>query len=221
MQYQMSMHRNKKFANIVNGKRIALVGPAPYLENVQLKDKLYSYDLIVRLNRDFPPPQRFFENIGSKTDLLYVVSAKLNATDFRFVKQVEHHSIKSIVITFPHPGRCHTVKQHLKHCCLFRDINPDDYTVYNEHLNAKPATGNMAILDLLSYDIKELFICGITFYRDGLYHDGYADAKQKAKVKRSQETRHKPENQLEFMLKVFREDARVTVEENMKTIIGM
>ena len=217
----MSAHLNKKFAEIVKDKRIALIGPAPYLEKVQLKDKIYSYDLIVRLNQDFPPNMRFFENVGSKTDILYIVSKRLNSRDWAFEKQVEHHNIKSIVISFPHPQRCWYIKQHLAYRCLFRDIMPDDYDIYKEYLNAKPATGNMAILDLLSYDIKELFIAGITFYRDGLYHEGYATEKQQEKVRRSQKGGHKPEKQLEFMLKVFKEDARVNVEENMKSIIGM
>ena len=221
-QYRLSSNTDSRFAEIVEGKRIALIGPASYLSEIYMRERIETYDLIVRLNRDFPPNLKFYENVGAKTDIWYVVSKRLHQIqNNKLADLILRHNMKSIVISFPNPSRCGDMKKRLSKHLVFRDIHFQDYSTYHQVLNAKPATGNMAILDLLSYDIKELFIAGITFYRDGLYREGYANDSDQKRVKNSQEKRHKPEKQLEFMLKVFREDARVNVEETMQKIIGM
>jgi len=41
------------------------------------------------------------------------------------------------------------------------------YNRYDNILKSRVNTGFMAILDILSYDIKELYIKGFTFFQDG------------------------------------------------------
>lgn len=46
-------------------------------------------------------------------------------------------------------------------------INKEMYNRYDNILKSRVNTGFMAILDILSYDIKELYIKGFTFFQDG------------------------------------------------------
>jgi len=208
-----------QFSSLVSGKRIAVVGPAPYMGSSNLGDKIESYDLVVRFNRSFPVPENMTPHIGKRTDILYVVSKWLNYKDESYVQAARDAGIKCIYISYPDPSRCNKQKEWMKDFVYFRQPTAWEGSRFTAMLQAKPATGNMGIIDLLSYPIKEMFICGFTFYMDGLYYDGYANEAHQKIVMRAQEKRHKPQIQRKCMLRIFHSDNRIVLDETMRKII--
>ena len=70
---------DKLFTEFVNGKCIALVGPAQSIIDSGKGNIIDKFDLVVRLNKSIPLPDNIRNDIGSKTDIIY---NSLNTTDF-------------------------------------------------------------------------------------------------------------------------------------------
>lgn len=63
---------DKQFYDYVRGKRIIMVGPAPYLEGQKMGKEIDSYDIVVRINHGILLSKNNPEDYGSRTDVLYV-----------------------------------------------------------------------------------------------------------------------------------------------------
>jgi len=63
---------NKELEKYIEGKRVAVVGPAPYLRDLNKGPEIDDYDVIVRIQHDIPNPADY----GSRTD---VVQSCLNS----------------------------------------------------------------------------------------------------------------------------------------------
>jgi hypothetical protein len=70
-------------------------------------------------------------------------------------------------------------------------------------------------MDLLSCEIKELFIIGITFFQGG-YVKEYRDMNEQQALKLMDEHKnHKQEPQIELMKKVLENDSRVKIDQHL------
>jgi len=72
-----------------------------------------------------------------------------------------------------------------------------------------PHAGTAAIFDLLRYDIKELYITGITFYqvegeKHSFYYDGYHNKKRWVKG-----TKHDCFKSFDYFIKILKKDKRI------------
>ena len=63
---------DKEYYDYLKGKRIIMVGPAPYLEGQGLGKEIDKYDIVVRINHGILLAKNNPEDYGSKTDVLYV-----------------------------------------------------------------------------------------------------------------------------------------------------
>jgi hypothetical protein len=63
---------DKKYYDYLKGKRIIMVGPAPYLEGKKMGKEIDSYDIVVRINHGILLSKNNPEDYGSRTDVLYV-----------------------------------------------------------------------------------------------------------------------------------------------------
>ena len=59
------------YIDLIEGKRVAIVGPAKYMMNSKYGREIDSYDTVVRLNRSCESIQDYSDDIGTKTDILY------------------------------------------------------------------------------------------------------------------------------------------------------
>ena len=87
-------------------------------------------------------------------------------------------------------------------------------------MNTRPNTGIGAILDLLSYDIKELYITGITFFKGG-YCSTYRPYNEQDVLNRMDATgNHNQHNQFDYMRNILLNDKRVKVDESLNNILS-
>jgi len=225
------------FAAYLEGKTVILVGPAPQIRGSNQQQLIDSHDVVVRLNRALPVPPNLKVDIGTRTDILYncfsesVIEPQPN--------RVEPDLWKAEGVTWvasPYPDTYNWSRPLL---ALFRErnqtaqlplhvIDAGVYDAMERELQSRPNTGLAAVADLLSYNIKELKITGITFYKGG-YLKEYRDQGEKEvkswvfdglnpKTGEHHTPVHKLEPQIKMMNRLCNDD-RVRVDEPLKAVL--
>ena len=195
-----NINLNQGLLELVEGKDIALVGPAPYLINSSRGPEFDSADIVVRIN-EIIPPRNLRNDYGSRTDVLFCnfgtpwmpgIKRKIALDDhkqhFKNLKLAVCSAIKSEhsevnYLSWPDDYVSNVVKN-------FNDINEfnlpfywvgvKDYKTLYSAVGAEYNTGMAAIMMLLCYPIKSLKLSGFTFYLGGnryedLYYEGHMD----------------------------------------------
>jgi hypothetical protein len=185
--YDADYHR------LLKGKRVAIVGPAETLIGTGQGDLIDSYDLIVRFNtviRYLPFPDELARDIGTRTDLLYantevVLDGIVDQRDVShtgFAALCDQLALKYIVSTnndFTYKDsrqarQCHadgeTAKRFLRDQKIktaFRMLFATSNLARKWLSGYIARTGFLAIVDLLAYNVSQLYITGMTFYHQG------------------------------------------------------
>lgn len=174
----------KNIENILNNKRVVIVGPADY---VNFNDKINDYDIIVRVNRGLA--QQSNGKTGDRTDVLYHVvnQHKENGgpinLDFkghvRFIYPIldlyENTTFKNVG-TLRDYFQIYQDKRTYNHITKnFSIIDTNKYLEMEKILDSRPNSGVGAILDLLNFNIKELYITGFTLFQTN-YDKDYRDS---------------------------------------------
>lgn len=181
------------YQRLLKGKNVAIVGPAETMIGTGQGSLIDSFDLVVRFNTVvgyLPFPDNLARDIGAKTDLLYsnndillngIVGQKV-VSQARFVQVCEKLSLKYIVSTnndfvhketqetnecFSEGEKFRTFLENHEIKAGFRMLFATSAAVRRWLRGHVGRTGFIAILDLLAYDIKRLYITGMTFYHKG------------------------------------------------------
>lgn len=186
---------------LVKGKRISLIGPAPYLKGKSLGHKFDSYDLIARPNEVIPLPE-LRQDYGTRTDLFFCnfgtywmpgIKRKILLNDnkeyFKKIKMVIGSAIKADhsdanFLNWPddHVSTIPNNFKSINDCDLpFWWIGVKNYKSLYRNIGVEFNTGVAAISILMHYPIAELNIAGFTFYHGGnsydeLYVKGHMDS---------------------------------------------
>tara|TARA_R110002020_G_scaffold108821_4_gene252060 strand:+ start:226 stop:960 length:735 start_codon:yes stop_codon:yes gene_type:complete len=196
----IGIEKNSELLKLVEGKTIAIVGPAPYLKQKGRGLEFDSHDLIARPN-EIIPPKMIREDYGNRTDLFFCnfgtywmpgIKRKIlkndNEEHFKKVKLVIGSAIKAKHSDFDYlswpdnyisdvPRNFHSIN---KYNLPFYWIGVRDYKKLYSLANAELNTGIASILILLNYPIKKITVAGFTFYHGGqkydeLYCEGHMD----------------------------------------------
>jgi hypothetical protein len=170
----------KKF---FKGKRVAIIAPSPSVRENPNGDEIDGYDIVVRVNKNWKYSSDLNKYVGTRTDIVYnCINPDPEcggSIDFEYVK----NNLKYVAVSVPiinnqyHRDRLfhnNTVVNQYRNFVQnnsgrvkYYIVNSNLYNMYDNMLKSRPNTGFMAILDILSYDIKELYIKGFTFFKDG------------------------------------------------------
>jgi hypothetical protein len=169
--------------NFFKGKRVAIIAPSPSVRETANGSEIDKYDIVVRINKNWKYSLELNKYVGSRTDIVYnCINPDPECggnIDFDYVK----NNLKYIAVSIP------IINDESHRDAMFHNntvinnyiqfitnnnnrvkyyiVNKNLYNTYDNILKSRPNTGFMAILDILSYDIKELYIKGFTFFRDG------------------------------------------------------
>lgn len=181
------------YGDLLRGKRVAIVGPAETMIGTGQGGLIDSYDLVVRFNtviEYLPFSRELARDIGARIDILYsnnevlmdgIVGEKL-ITHEKWSEICEKMAIRYVVATnndfvdAPHdpPLRCFREREEFKRLLDERGIDTKLRMLFGVtdmviKLLAGHAgrTGFISIFDLLSFDLAELYITGMTFYHKG------------------------------------------------------
>ena len=191
MNFNLGIELNKDLLNLVSNKRVALIGPASYLQNKGWGKIFDDYDIVIRPN-EIIPQKNMRNDYGHKTDIMFCnfgtpwmpgIKRKIKSED-----REEHLSNMKLVV-------CSAIKashedqnylnwgdDHVsdvvsnfdsinKYNLPFYWIGVRDYKKMHNFVNVEVNTGIAAILMLMHYPFKELLISGFTFYMDGRQYD--------------------------------------------------
>ena len=177
-----------KLNDFLKGKRVVLVGPAPYLENSGRGRYIDNFDVVGRMKKGYPIPTPLSKDIGSRTHL-YFTNFKKNHNNLNVYtyQQMFREGVKFII--FPYPIKYQrgernqtlyklTQKNFTKQMEFIRnnyskrypfripityDGSSDYFNFIENVMGTRPTTGLLAVLDLLQYDVKEVHLIGFTF----------------------------------------------------------
>ena len=180
---------NDDLKKIVEGKKVAVIGPAPYLKNKSLGKTLEEADVICRIN-EFMPPTELINDYGSRTDIMFhnfgtpwmkphKEKIENNKERFSKLKLVVCPAIKSehSEVDYLSWGDDYisNVVRNFNEVetgdVPFYWIGVKDYKKIYRAVGAESNTGMLAIMMLLHYPIKELLVSGFTFYLGGNTYD--------------------------------------------------
>ena len=230
------------YKKAIEGKTVALVGPAKYMQGTNYGKEIDSHEVVVRINRGIESISQYPDDIGRKTDIYYSClieraqqTGKLDALELK-----NRYGIKAIVAppSSDFKGVSKQTAWHelvdlkkvheISHTIPVRLIDNDFHTDLAKKVQCKPNTGFLAIYDLLSFNPKKLSIYGFSFYLDGFLPG------QKAGVEREKECteqefadmafkskRHVQKNMWEYAKKTLKNNDSVKLDKHLEYILSM
>jgi len=162
--------REQKYRNFLKGKRVILVGPSCHLKNSKQGEFIDSYDIVVRMNLGYRILPNLIVDMGKKVDILYTTVGNFYIKNKYFTRDIMKELsffLKWMCVTSCPVHRISfgkLQKMNKKINIPIRNIHKKDYKKLIKKTIRKPTCGMVSIIDLLRYDISELYITGLTFY---------------------------------------------------------
>jgi hypothetical protein len=211
MSYENMLNNFKNYYEYLENKKIALVGPSPSIRKTKNGEEIDSnYDVIIKMNNAIFNNSEF-EYSGKRIDVLYTLSVaqdlnqreldpKYNCFQEFFFEKIKELNIKYVILSMDMYSLCHNnwLSLHIMRMS-------ESYNIYNipilflehniveNHINKCkkiPSAGFGAIMNLVQYPIKEIFIKGFTFFKDGHSNSYIGDEWQKKIEKTNAETKN-------------------------------
>jgi len=209
---------NKLFTEYVRDKCVALVGPAESILGTKKGEVIDKFDLIVRLNKSIPVPSKLHEDIGKRTDIVY---NSLNTTDFPGENNLnprlyKKYGVNFICSSYPfnhnifHDDIANYVYKY-KFELPLKVMDDLKFRNFEKILGTRPYTGTCAIMDLLSYPIRYLYITGLDFYHTKYYNE-YRIISKSNQRHTKHNTIHKAKPQLEYLKNLSLIDERIILD---------
>lgn len=212
------------FQRLVYGKTIAIVGPSKSVLGRKQGKYIDSFDIVVRLNKSLPVPAKRVADIGSKTDVLY---NSLNTSDYPGENNInplffKQNGIKYLCSPYPaiHPFKRDIMQFMLANRGLvpFRYIDLELFSKMENILHTRPFTGTCAIVDLLKFGIKKLFITGLDFYATAYYSEYRHMDKNETRKKRKNNI-HDAKPQIDLLRNLTVNDPRIEPDKVLDLIL--
>jgi len=198
-----------RLCELVRNKCIIVTGPADYVVGRGKADWIESYDLVVRINFQWPVPLHLATDLGSRMDLLYHCCNGDYPLENLFYDDFEKTRFVCV--------EQNILSLKLKNYCQRKEI-PCLYVTemvrqLSLSLGCPPSTGLTAIVHLLSLPVRELQVYGMTLwastYYPGYQGDGALDknwSDQKLPVKIWQ---HSPKRERKYLRRLLKENRRL------------
>jgi len=214
-----------EFAEMIKGKRVAVVGPAPHIVGSKQRELIDSYDIVVRINKALPIPEHLQVDIGTKTDLLYNCLNTWDECGGAYnIDLWKKSGAQWVICPYP-PIKPFDVDikkfiNHNNNRIPFRHFPIGPYNELFKTLGTRPNSGYLAILDLLMYDIEELYITGFSFFKGGYYPEYRQKNEQQVMDFMSKGCGHKQGPQIEHFKALMRKDSRIKVDDYLKDMLN-
>jgi len=208
---------------LLKGRSVIIVGPSKTVLRKRNADFIHSFDLVVRLNKSLPIAMNMEEFIGYRTDILYNSCYSDSGQNNISVNLLKNNNVKYLRASYPPIS---VFKQDIERFKLhnrsygfpFGHIDTKYYKSIVQKINTRPYTGTVAILDILKYDIKVLYITGLDFFKYN-YHSSYGvRSRDEMKAVRNGPI-HKREPQIDLLRQLFLTDKRIKVDDILESIL--
>ena len=219
------------FENFIKDKKVLLIGPAPYLYDGSILEKIPEYDTVVRLNRSIEMIEELAKYTGKRTEVLYHcidIAPEQGNYDYS-VQSWKDKGVQHVRIPYP-PVNFH----YAKNISIFQ--NKNNNIIENSIVeigtfsqikqgcnNTAPNTGTIAVIDILENNPKSLHISGLTFLKGKkIYMDGYRDVTNSEELVRKQNAiykNHSIDYQIDFLKKELKNYNNVLYDNQVKQVL--
>ena len=226
-----------RYNEYLKGKSVAIVGPAAYLKKFNFGEKIDSFDCVVRLNRGLEVIESLSQSVGRKSDILYNClierpdnGGELNVDFFKanhidWICTIPNSTKEGLSKSMDlHPDVRPSNVKKLKKNFNFRIMDYKIYNKVNSKIECRSNTGFAAIFDLLSFDIKSLFITGFSFYLDDFiegYKNGCDRDEKSFALDCFNSERHKQKPQWEYLKKIYKKSENITADSILEEILEL
>jgi len=230
------------FKELIQNKKVALVGPAQYLVGSGYGKEIDEHDIVVRINRGIELVFDHTEDIGRKADILYSCLIEKPANAGKLDGQIlkEKYGVKCLVTPpestfggishstgFHHLVDMKTVKDISNHMSI-RIVEHTFHTYLAKKISCRPNTGFLAIYDLLMQRPEKLSIYGFSFYLDGFIpgcKEGIIQEQNKNERQFAEQCftskRHVQENMWSFAKETILNNNRVSLDPVLHKILNL
>ena len=199
-----------KLKSLVENKRVALIGPASYLVNINQGEHIDKHDVVIRFNSGIIQNQKYAGNIGTRTDIWIYNFKNLEILD----KLTEFPKF----IFCPYPKMMidsYDIDKKIPCDCNIEFIEPHFYEQLKQVMKFEPNTALLSILILLRQGIQNLYLSGISFLYDGYYDKENNVSESKALVLNQQSRT----DCIQILKKVYNANERLLLDNAMLNII--
>jgi len=179
IQYQ----KDEKLLNLLEDKRVVIVGPSPHLMEKGIGKIIDSYDLVCRINEVHPT--NYEKDYGNRTDIIFhncgtkfinMFGERLCTKAYisKYIKYVICPCVKAVGPDdwqrWPSDFISPVVKNFNEINVFnlpFHWIGMQNYKMIYDEVGSEPNAGQTAITMLMNHNIKELLIVGFSFYAQG------------------------------------------------------
>ena len=204
--------------DILNDKRIILVGPCKSLIGKKLGNYIDSFDIVVRVKRGYPVPEHLQEDLGTKTNLLYTTLRMDNNSNNLEKEDIKRINDNNILICYPQP----LTQQYLKMYNLFTKKYPKqklilnkknpDYFEFKKIKQCEPTILTFVVMHLKNYNIKSLECVGFSFRKHGYYKEYKSLEKDIESFKRTYDSGyHSIEKEKSYLENLCNKDDRISI----------
>jgi hypothetical protein len=170
---KLAINRLLKALNtVVAGKRVAITGPGKSIIGANRGNLIESYDVVVRLNHQWPIEEKLRVDLGKRMDILFHCANGDYPMAHLFVEDLTK---TKLVLCEENPRKHSAAKQLFKECRK-RKIKFSSTSAAMQILRGEvetfPNTGTFALWLLLQTKLSELFVTGISFFSEP-YYQGY------------------------------------------------
>lgn len=215
----------KIFAKYVENKSVVIVGPAQSILNTNNGHIIDKFDIVIRLNKSLPLPEHLKNDIGTKTDIIY---NSLNRTDYPGQNNLDtnlykNHGVSFVCSSYPfnhttfHDDIASYVYKYRFDIPL-KVMNDGKFRNFENSLKTRPYTGTCAIMDLLSYPIKHLYITGLDFYETKYYSEYRKISKTTQKYNKNSAI-HQSKPQLDYLKNASLFDNRILLDSFLDNLL--
>jgi len=199
-----------KLKSFVENKRIALVGPASYLININQGDYIDKQDVVIRFNSGIIQNEKYAGHIGKRTDIWIYNFKNLELLDkiTSFPKFIFCPYPKMIIDSYD-------INKKIPCDCNIEFIEPHFYEQLKQVMKFEPNTALLTILILLRQGIQSLYLSGISFLYDGYYDKENNTSDSKALVLNKQNRT----DCIQILKKVYNANERLFLDNAMLNII--
>jgi len=160
--------------NLFKNKRVVLVGPSPHLLGKNLGKFIDSFDVVVRVN-EIGVTSDLYDDYGSRTNVAFLSLYSEVIPYYReMIHNVNYDELKLIV----HPGdeynlnpytneKTESAKKYfdlLNIDIAYHQIVVPSISETSKFFGCYPSTGSLTMIELLNQELKELYVCGFSFY---------------------------------------------------------
>ena len=233
----MQTRLDNKYKKYLEGKSVALVGPAEYLTKLDTGSYIDSHDVVVRINRGMELIDSYSNSIGERTDILY--NCLIESPDNGGIIDIKNLKNNNVtwISTIPGSdinGTCSSNKLHqmvkkytvfkINRNFLFHVMHCKDYSFVNQKINCRANTGFAAIYDLLNHGISKLYLTGFSFYLDNFisgYKKGCTRDEKTFAEQCFESKRHKQEPQWNYLKETTLASNVIEVDPILREILSM